>query len=294
MKRSTLGSIQIGLASICFGTLPLLTSMGYRGGANAITILAIRFTIASILIWGYLLITKKKFTVTAKQLGVFAIASVLGYGIMAWCYFTSFKYIPSSMSAMILFTYPVMVTYLSSVFLKTRITSATVLALILVTIGGVLMTWGQLSFNLFGIFLAIVTTFLYSSYIVFLGSRFTYGLEPTVLMAYIILFAAIFCSGLAILTGELTFALTPSAWGAIIFMAIMVTVVAMMLFYAGVQKVGPSLASILGNIEPITAFLLGLVILGEHANLRQWLGSGLILGGVLFVQLLKPRAASKS
>lgn len=293
MKKSTIGSVQIGLASMCFGLLPLLTSLGYRGGANAITILAIRFTVASVLLWGYIWLTKKKFTVTVKQLVVFAIAAILGYGIMAWCYFTSFKYIPSSMSAMILFTYPVIVTYLSSVFLKARITPATILALVLVTVGGVMMTWGQVSFNLLGIFFAVATTVLYSSYIVFLGSPLTFGQDPQVLTAFIVLFAAIFCTGLGAATGELTFDLTPSAWGAIIFMAVMVTVVAMMLFYAGVQKIGPSLASILGNIEPITAFLLGLVILGEKASVNQWLGSGLILVGVLYVQLVPRMQARK-
>lgn len=293
MKKSTMGSIQVGLASICFGTLPLLTSIGYRGGANALTILAVRFTIASVLLWGYLFLTKQKVQVTLKQLAVFAVAAVLGYGIMAWSYFTSFKYIPSSMSAMILFTYPVIVTYLSAIFLKTRITPATILALILVTIGGVMMTWGQISFHLLGIFFAVATTVLYASYIVFLGSPLTFGQNPQVLMAFIVLFAAIFCTILGVATGELTFALTTSAWGAIVFMAIMVTVVAMMLFYAGVQKIGPSVASILGNIEPITAFLLGLVILGERASLNQWLGSGLILAGVLYVQLVKPKAGVK-
>lgn len=293
MKKSTIGSIQVGLASVCFGTLPLLTNLGYRGGANAITILAVRFTVAAILLWGYLLVTKKKFKVTLKQLAVFAVAAILGYGIMAWCYFTSFKYIPSSMSAMILFTYPVMVTYLSSIFLKSKISSATVLALVCVTIGGFLMTWGQVSFNLLGIFLAVLTTVLYASYIVYLGSSLTFGQEPQVLMAFIVLFAAIFCSVLGAATGELTFHLSLTAWGAIIFMAIMVTVVAMMLFYAGVQKVGPSLASILGNIEPVTAFLLGLVVLGEKATANQWLGSGLILAGVLYVQLAKPKVKAE-
>lgn len=292
MGKSTFGSIQIVLASMCFGTLPLLTSIGYKGGATAMTILAIRFTVASILLWSYLWVKKVEIRVTAKQLVIFALAAIFGYGIMAWCYFTSFKFIPSSMSAMILFTYPVIVTYLSSIFLKSPITIKTVIALVLVTAGGVMMTWGQLAFNIIGILLAITNTVLYAGYIVFLGSPLTFGQDSKVLTAFIVLFAAIFCTGMGLLTGDLNLAITPSAWLGIIIMAIMVTVVAMMLFYAGVQKIGPTLASILGNIEPITAFLIGLLILGETASARQWLGSGLILVGVLYVQLAKSKASA--
>lgn len=294
MGKSAYGSIQIVLASMCFGTLPLLTSIGYKGGASAMTILAIRFTVASILLWSYLRIKKVKIQVTGKQLVIFALASIFGYGIMAYCYFTSFKYIPSSMSAMILFTYPVIVTYLSSIFLKSPITMKTVAALVLVTAGGVMMTWGQLAFNLIGILLAVATTVLYAGYIVFLGSPLTYGQDSKVLTAFIVLFAAIFCTVMGLVTGDLNLAITPSAWLGIIIMAIVVTVVAMMLFYSGVQKIGPTLASILGNVEPITAFLIGLLILGETASLRQWLGSGLILIGVLYVQLTKSGGTSRT
>ncbi len=289
MQKSTKGSLQIILASMCFGALPLLTKIAYHGGANATTILTIRFSVASIMIWSYLLLTKTKIEVTLKQLAVFATASILGYGIMAYCYFTSFHYIPSSMAAMILFTYPIIVNYLSAIFLKTPITKAKVIALLLVISGAIIMSWGQLDFQPIGILLAILTTLLYSFYIFFLGTPLTFGQEPKVLSGFIILFSAIFFIITGGLSNDIHFDITISAWGGIIFMAIVSTVFAILLFNAGVKKIGSDLASILGGVEPITAFFLGIILLGEHATINEWFGAILIVVGVTYIQFKKPK-----
>ncbi len=289
MRRKTLGSIQIITSSICFGALPLLVNIAYKGGANAVSILAIRFSIAAALIWGYLLLNKTKIHVTIKQLVIFAFVAIFGYGLMAYCYFISLHYIPSSMAAMIMFSYPILVTYLSSILLNSPITKAKVIALILVTIGAVFMTWGDISFNPFGIILVLASAFCYAMYIVYLGSSFTFDQEPKVLSAFIILFSAIFFMSVGWINGDLTFALTGSAWWAIIIMAIFATVFAIMVFYAGVRNLEPSLAAIISTIEPITAFLLGIVVLKEQIFFNQWLGSILILIGVVYVQAAKKR-----
>ncbi|MCK4257872.1 MAG: DMT family transporter [Halanaerobiales bacterium] len=289
MQKSTKGSLQIILSSMCFGTLPLLTKIAYKGGANATTILTIRFTIASILIWSYLIWTKTKIKTNFKQLAVFATASIFGFGIMAFCYFSSFHYISSSMSAMILFTYPIIVNYLSLIFFKTPITKSKIIALILVIVGAITMSWGQVNFQPLGIFLAVLTTILYSLYIIFLGSSLTYGQEPKILTSFIILFSALFFLIFGGINNYIDLNISLTAWLALIFMAVISTVFAILVFYAGVQKVGSSLSSILGGVEPITAFFLGIILLGEKAGIHEWLGALLIVIGVTYIQLNKPK-----
>lgn len=285
MQKTRHGSLQIMISSAFFGALPLLTRIGYAGGANAVTLLAIRFTLASVLIWAYLFWTRTQIRTNLKQLAVFATVAICGYGVMASSYFNSIRYIPSSMSAMIMFTYPVIVTYIAAVFLKAPITRTKVVALILVTAGAVVMSQGSLVFDLRGIGLALISSFAYAMYITYLGSPFTYQQESKVLTAFIITFSAIFflCSGA--LRGELTFSLTPSAWIAVSVMAVFSTVLAIMIFYSGVQKLGPSLSAIVSTVEPLTALLLGVVVLRERIGAMQWLGAVLIVLGVLYVQI---------
>lgn len=283
------GSIQIILASLLFGALPLLSRLGYRGGANAVTLLAVRFSISTVLIWSYLLWTKTKIKVDLKQLVIFALVAIFGYGAMAYSYFNSFHYIPSSMAAMIMFTYPVLVTYFSALLLKSPITRRKLIALILVTIGAISMAWGDISFNLLGILLAGIAALCYACYIVYLGSPYTYQQDPKVLTAFIILFAAIFFLVFGAVRGELIFDLQPLAWWSVLIMSIFSTVIAIMAFYAGVQKIGPALAAIISTVEPLTALCLAILFLGEQMSLSQWLGAVLIIIGVIFVQMPQPK-----
>lgn len=289
MQQNKLGSLQIIIASICFGALPLLTRIGYAGGANAVTLLAVRFSVASVLIWAYLFLTKTEIKVNLKQVAVFALVAVLGYGVMAYSYFNSFHYIPSAMSAMIMFIYPVIVTYLAAVLLKRPITRAKVFALLLVTTGAIMMSAGEIAFNLIGIGLALTSAFTYAFYILYLGSKYTFEQEPKVLTAFIILFAAIFFTGLGVVQGQLTFEMSTSAWVAVIVMAVFSTVVAIMVFYAGVQKIGPATAAIISTVEPLTALVFGLAILGETMGALQWVGALFILAGVTYVQIPAPK-----
>lgn len=285
MQRNKLGSFQIIIASICFGALPLLTRIGYAGGANATTLLAIRFMIAAALLWGYLWVTGTKIQTTWKQVAVFFTVGIGGFGVMAYTYFNSFLYIPSSMAAVIMFTYPVIVTYLSAVFLETRITGGQIIALILVTSGAIVMSSGEMTFHLVGILLACTSAVFYAMYIVYLGSSLTFRQEPKVLSAFITLAVAIFFTAFGAIRGELHFNLTGTAWTAVILMSIFSTVVAIMVFYAGVQKVGSSTAAIISTVEPVTALVLGITVLGESVTVMRLLGAVLIFAGVLYVQL---------
>lgn len=285
MQRNKSGSIQIIIASICFGALPLLTRTGYAGGANATTLLAIRFTIATVLLWGYLLATGTKIQTTGKQIAIFFSVGIFGFGVMAYAYFNSFHYIPSSMAAVIMFTYPVIVTYLSAVLLKARITRIQLLALVLVTAGAVVMSSGEMAFHPVGILLAFTSSVFYAIYIVYLGSSLTFQQEPKVLSAFITLAVAIFFTVFGAVRGELDFQFTGTAWVSVIVMSIFSTVVAIMVFYAGVQKVGSSTAAIISTVEPVTAFILGVTVLGESLTLMRIFGAVLIFAGVLYVQM---------
>lgn len=292
MKLNKIGSLQIVLSSACFGALPLLTKISYDGGANVVTILAVRFLIASCIIWPYIWVTKTKIEVNLKQLAVFAVMGIFGYGVMAATYFISLHYIPSSMAAMIMFVYPVLVTYFSTLVLKSRITRGKVIALLLVSGGAIIMAWGGgLAFHPLGVILALTAAFFYALYIVYLGSRFTYQQEPKVLAAFLILFSGIFFTLFGIVRGDLNLNIDISAWQAIIFMAIVSTVFAIMVFYSGVRKIGPSVAAIISTVEPVTALILGLLVLGEKLCFNQWMGAFLIVIGVIYVQL--PKAKTK-
>lgn len=74
---------------------------------------------------------------------------------------------------------------------------------------------------------------------------------------------------------------SPINLASILFMAIMTTSVAYLLFLSGLKKIHPSSAVTLSLGEPLTAALLGVFFLKESISFVSWLGIFLILSGIL-------------
>ncbi len=53
---------------------------------------------------------------------------------------------------------------------------------------------------------------------------------------------------------------------------------------AGIQKVGPARAAIIGTIEPILTLIWTFLLLGEHMRPLQLVGGVLILASIILLQ----------
>jgi drug/metabolite transporter (DMT)-like permease len=76
-------------------------------------------------------------------------------------------------------------------------------------------------------------------------------------------------------------ALTPAGWGWIAALAAISTVAAISLFFAGLRRVGPTTASILATMEPLTTVLLAFLVFGETLGIVQSVGGALVLAAVV-------------
>ena len=75
--------------------------------------------------------------------------------------------------------------------------------------------------------------------------------------------------------------LTLEGWGWVGCIALISTVVAVSLFFAGLSRVGPSSAAILSTVEPLVTVLLAFLVFSETLTPVQVLGGVLVLGGVV-------------
>lgn len=74
-------------------------------------------------------------------------------------------------------------------------------------------------------------------------------------------------------------------WLALIYLIIFATAIAQQAWLFGVKGIGPSRASVLGNLTPVAAVALSVLILKESVGLVEIVGIMLILGGVWIVHL---------
>jgi drug/metabolite transporter (DMT)-like permease len=76
---------------------------------------------------------------------------------------------------------------------------------------------------------------------------------------------------------------TMSDWLALGYLVVFATAVAQQAWLFGVKGIGPSRASVLGNLTPVAAIGLSALILNESVGLIEVIGIGLILAGVWVV-----------
>ena len=76
---------------------------------------------------------------------------------------------------------------------------------------------------------------------------------------------------------------TPADWMALGYLVLFATVIAQQAWLYGVKGIGPSRASVFGNLTPVAAIVLSAVLLNESVGLSEVLGIALILAGVWVV-----------
>jgi DME family drug/metabolite transporter len=116
------------------------------------------------------------------------------------------------------------------------------------------------------------------------------GVAPLRLMAVAFVVGAVV---LAPLFGRDAVAVTWVGVGWLAYIALVPTVLAYGLFFTGVARIPASRAAVTLLVEPVTAALLAVVLLGERLAPRGWIGSALVLAAIA-VAGRPPRAVGAS
>lgn len=271
------------LSALGFGLLPIFTIFAYREGANVITLLFLRFLLASAVLFAYLWRCGIKIKVSKRQLGMlFLLGSVL-YTAQSSCYFSSVRYIPASLTALLLYTYPIFVALLSAVIDKEKLSGSNILAIALSTAGLTLVLGAApAGLNLLGVALALGAAVVYSTYIV-IGNRVVKTVSPVMTSAFVALFAAGSFSLAGLVTGSFEFNLTLTAWLSLLGIVAFATIMAMLCFFRGLDLIGPTKASILSMMEPLITFAFSAMFFGDRLGLLQLAGGIAVLAGATLV-----------
>ena len=74
-----------------------------------------------------------------------------------------------------------------------------------------------------------------------------------------------------------------TTWAALLWLGLIVSFVAALLWFRMIYEIGPSRASMIAYIFPLVGVLLGIIFLDESLNWQVLAGGALILAGVYFV-----------
>jgi drug/metabolite transporter (DMT)-like permease len=213
----------------------------------------------------------------------------IGYVGQALSYFTALTLIPAGLVALLLYLYPAIVTILAVIILKERISKWKIIALV-IALGGTVLTIGPTAGGQFlGVVFGLGAAFVYSIYIL-VGSKITKQVTAIQSSTVVIVSAAIVSAGLVTVKGP-AFPETASGWASVIAIALISTVLAIVTFFAGLERVGPTNASTLSTVEPAVTVGLAAMVLGETISLFRIIGGMMIILAVVILARSEAPAA---
>jgi len=287
--RQRTGILFILVSAASFGAMPIFARFAYRSGVDTFTLLGLRFAMATIVMAGWMAARRTPWPRGRTLLGLIAMGA-LGYVGQSFCYFSALQQAPAGLVALLLYLYPALVAALAVLVLKERLTRRKAVALGL-ALGGAGLTIGvSRGGTPAGIAFGVSAAVIYAVYII-AGTRLLRTTPAIPASTVIIASAGVVYLGLAALRGP-QWPATPGGWAAVAGVAFFGTVVAIVTFFAGVERIGPTSASTLSTFEPVVSVVLAGLVLGERLAPLSLVGGALILAAVLL--LARPPARSES
>ena len=294
--RST-GTLLCVSSAAAFGAMAVLGKLAYENGATVGTLLAVRFTLAAVLFWALVFAgggaAAELRGLARRDLAIALALGAIGYAAQAGCFFAALERIDASLLSLLLYTFPAMVAVAAIVLGRERADATRFGALALASVGLVLVLVNARAgaLDAVGAALALGAAVVYTTYI--LVSQGVAGrMGPTLLSALVCSGAAVTLSAGSALLGDLRPGeVNAAGWAWLAGIALVSTVAAVSLFFAGLKRVGPTTASILSTVEPVVTVLLAFLVFGELLGALQLLGGVLVIAAVLVLAGVRPRAA---
>lgn len=303
-SASATGTLMVLLSAVTFGLMPIFAKLAYGEGVNLNTLLAVRFTLASVSIWAIWAGAGRRFWaggVNGKA-GVPGLEVVLplvamgalGYVGQSFSYFTALGQISATATGLLLYTYPILVTLLALLIYREPLTGRKLFALALASLGALLVLGvvssllglggpGLGTLEPSGVAWALCAAGVYSLYII-AGTRYTRRVSPLFASAVIITSSALVYLVWGAVAGQLRFDFGLMGWAWALAIALVSTSLAITAFFMGLAETGPSRAAIISTMEPAVTVVAAGVVLGEGISAEQVLGGAFILVSVLALQ----------
>jgi len=298
-RSASLGIAFVVASAAAFGAMAILARVAYAAGVDVVTLLALRFAIAA----GAMLVIARwrgaRFP-AGTTLGALILLGAIGYGGQAASFFTALTLAPAGLVALLLYLHPAFVAVLAAVFLHERINAPKLAALAMALTGTALTiapALGNGSHNAMapdiavGIGFAVAAATFYAVYIV-VGSWLGRRARPLAMSTVVIVSAAVMFAVVALIRGP-HWPQSPAGWLAVIAIALVSTVAAITLYFAGLERIGPTRASTLSTVEPLVTVTLAAIVLDETIAPVQLAGGALILAAVIVLAKTDKTAAQR-
>ena len=294
MERAK-GILYAALSSSTFGLAPLFTLLLLGLGYSSFEVLSYRWGVASVFLCALALLAGRSFRLSWPELrtvfflSLFRAATSLSLVI-------AYQHIASGVASTIHFMYPLAVALAMMCFFREKGSVWVFAAIGMSIVGAVLLSLGNVDFTrgntTLGMVSAAVSVVSYGGYIVGVRKSRAVGIDSTVLTCYVMGLGALYFIAGGLVTGGIRIETDGTAWLCILGVALPATAVSNMTLVQAIKRIGPTLTSVFGALEPltvvvigVTALFFGVAVFGEPFTVQGAAGILLIVAAVTIVIL---------
>ena len=279
------------VSAASFGTLPIFGETAYDHGVNVVSLLFVRFGLAALLFWPLVALRRDR-APRPMVTGAF-LMGLVGYSAQAAMFFLALDRIGTSLTVLLLYAYPPMVTAAAVVLGRERLTGALLAALAVAVAGLVLLLGDGIGAGADGLGIAfgVASAVAYSAYIL-VGDSVVRGTPPVLLSALVATGASISYGMVGLVTGGLDVDVDGTAWSSMVGIAILATFIPVSTFLAGMERVGAATASIVSTLEPAVAVALAAIVLDDDISPAQVAGGLLLVVAIVLCQRARRATAT--
>ena len=283
------GYLFAAIAAASYGTNPIFAIPLYREGISVPSVLFMRYAMAvAIMFFVTMIKSPKAFVIKPKYVGLLAFMGILMV-LSSIALFESYKYLSAGIASTLLFFYPVMVAVIMAIFYKERLTKKSWACLVTAFLGVVILSKNDDGgfISLLGLTLVMLSSLSYAIYLVYINRGPMKKINTSTITFYVILGGFLVMIPYCLLDGGLLLPKTTPAWINAIGLGFFPTVISLIFTSRAIALIGSTETAIFGALEPLTAVILGILILGETLTITPAIGMILIFVSVTVLMMKK-------
>ena len=260
-----------------------------------LTFAGIRFVIACVILFVIIRLRRLQLPRARADWILLAIAGTLSFGFNYGLVFWGEQYISSGLAALLQATLPAFGLVFAHLYLPGERLSWTKIGGVVLGVCGVgvvfsnqLAIAGRLA--LAGC-VALILSAMFAAYSNVLVKKYGKHLDPAILAAGQMFFGLLLllAVGLSLEGNPLRFHWTPIALVALLYLAVVGSVIAFLLYYWLVLNMDVTKSMLIALVTPVVAVLLGMIVLDEQIGWRTLAGGAMIMLGIAFIVVRKAK-----
>ena len=291
-RRITINGIfYAAISSMSFGFSPLFSLALIAAGLSDFDILSYRWLIAGLVLMIYAFCKKKSLRLNSfDEAWKIILLSVLR-ALTSITLLIGYVNISSGIASTINFMYPVIVTLCMVIFFGEKRSLVDYLAIAASIFGVYLLASGDSIMveggnTRLGLACSLISAFSFAAYYIVMKQVKADKIEVVKFTTWIMMLSAVyFIIGAFVCNGKLTVVTDAGSWLNILGLGLWSTMVSNITGVKGNRRIGPTMTSILGALQPLTAVILGVLFLNEHLYMRSLIGCTVILVAVTIIVL---------